>query len=289
MSKYTGREIAIFSDVHGLLQPVTVILEDIKRRGIKEIYSLGDNVGFGPKPAQVLELINKYNVKSLNGNSEEYCVLGIEPFASYFDELKTKSQEWTMSHLTDKQIEKLKNNKHSIDLNIGGKKVGLCHFINDVRIDYGERSTWSYQKSINEGLPEPQKQFYYTNSKEQLEIISEHSKSVDPVDKGYVSAKEDPIFGGKPIDYYDEIIQGHVHFGFYTEDENVKVRTVRAVGMAFTKDKLNMAYYIIVKEKEEGYDIEEVLVPFDRQAMLDDIDNSTMPDKITINKYISRD
>jgi len=31
MEKYTGREIAIFTDLHGLLQPTIAILEDIKK------------------------------------------------------------------------------------------------------------------------------------------------------------------------------------------------------------------------------------------------------------------
>ena len=43
MEEYTGRQIAIFADIHGLLEPAVAVLEDIKRRGITEIYSLGDN------------------------------------------------------------------------------------------------------------------------------------------------------------------------------------------------------------------------------------------------------
>ena len=288
MEKYTGRQIAIFTDVHGLLFPVISILQDIKRRGIKEIYSLGDNIGVGPNPSEVLELLEEYNVKSINGNSEDYVSIGIKPFESYFNKAKAESQEWTHSQLNSKQIEQLKNNKHSYDLIVGGLKIGLCHFGNDVRIDFSNNSTWSYQRSINYNLPNPQQQFYYTNSEKQKLEIDEKSKIVIPENAGFISAKNEPIFGGRKVDYYDEIIQGHVHFKFLTEDDKVKIRTIRAAGMAYGADLIDYASYIIIKEKEIGYDVEEVLVPFDRNKMLKSIDDSSMPDKDRINKFVGR-
>lgn len=288
MEKYTGRQIAIFTDVHGLLFPVISILQDIKRRGIKEIYSLGDNIGVGPNPSEVLELLEEYNVKSINGNSEDYVSIGIKPFESYFNKAKAESQEWTYSQLNSKQIEQIKNNKHSYDLIVGGLKIGLCHFGNDVRIDFSNNSTWSYQRSINYNLPNPQQQFYYTNSEKQKLEIDEKSKIVIPENAGFISAKNEPIFGGRKVDYYDEIIQGHVHFKFLTEDDKVKIRTIRAAGMAYGADPIDYASYIIIKEKEIGYDVEEVLVPFDRNKMLKSIDDSSMPDKDRINKFVGR-
>lgn len=49
-NRYTGRQIAVLTDIHGLLEPTIAVLKDIKKRGIKEIYSLGDNIGVGPNP-----------------------------------------------------------------------------------------------------------------------------------------------------------------------------------------------------------------------------------------------
>ena len=160
---YTGREIAIFTDIHGLLYPTIAILNDIKKRGIKEIYSLGDNIGVGPNPSEVLDLLGENDVISISGNSEEYSAIEIEPFSSYFCSTKRISQAWTQSQLTSDQIRELASNKHSYDLIVGGAKIGLCHFANDVRIDFTEHSTWTYQRSINSGLDNPQEQFYYTN------------------------------------------------------------------------------------------------------------------------------
>ena len=119
-------------------------------------------------------------------------------------------------------------------------------------------------------------------------VIDIKSKINIPQNYGFISAKKDPIFAGKTIDNYDEIIQGHVHFKLLTEDDIVKVRSIRAVGMAYGNDPIDYASYIIIKEKEIGYDVEEVLVSFNRDLMLKSIDESSMPDKNTINRFISR-
>lgn len=286
MTNYTGRKIAIFTDIHGLLIPTIAIINDIKNKNIKEIYSLGDNIGLGPNPSQVLDLLNENNVKIINGNNEDYVILGIEPFLCYFTDKKIENNEWTKYHLTSEQINKLKENKYSYDLIVGGKKIGLCHFANDVRIDFTFNNTWTYQNSIKKGIKNAQEQFYYTNSETQKQIIEQKSKIIIPKNKGYISAKNNPLFDGKMINYYDEIIQGHVHFKLITEDEKTKVRTIRAVAMAYDNDPIDYASYIIIKEKQIGYDIEEVLVPFNRELMIKNIDNSGIPDKEPIKKYI---
>jgi len=286
-NNYTGRQIAIISDVHGLYYPLKAVLEDIKEKGITEIYSLGDNIGVGPNPKEVLDLLDEYNVISINGNNEEYSILGIEPFKTYFDERKTANQLWTLSKITKEQLEKLKNNKHSYDLTVGGKKIGLCHFASDVRFDFIKHNVWKYFDSIKNKVKNPQRQFYYTNSIKQIKTIEKKSLINIPENRGYISAKNDPLFNGKKIDYYDEIIQGHAHFKLMTEDKRVKVRTIRALAMAYENNILDRAYYIIIKEKQNGYDIDELLIPFDRAAMNKSIDESDMPDKSIVSKYTS--
>ena len=41
---------AIVSDLHSNLEAVTVVMEDIRRRGVKDIICLGDIIGYGPNP-----------------------------------------------------------------------------------------------------------------------------------------------------------------------------------------------------------------------------------------------
>lgn len=269
-NKYTGRQIAIFTDTHSLLEPLEAALKDISSRGISEIYSLGDNIGVGPNPSEVIDLLLEYDIKSVAGNSEDYVTLGIEPFKSYFGYDKIRSQKWTMSKLTERHIGTIKLFPHYYELLLGGKKLALCHFANDVRFDYVRNSTWSYQANI--GYDDAYRQFLYTNSPRQKEDIQ---KMIDrlginnPASSGYVSAINEPLFGGKTVDFYDAVIQGHIHFKLYEKGDNTDYYTIRAVGMAYGADPIDTASYVILKEKinNQGYDIEEVLVKFDREKM----------------------
>lgn len=279
---YTGREIAIFTDIHSLLEPTQAVLDDIKKRNITEIYSLGDNVGVGPNPKEVLDLLERYNVISIAGNSEEYLMLGIEPFISYFYGKKIESYLWTKDKLTERQLSNLFLYPHSIDLVLGGKKLALCHFINDVRCDYSMHSTWSYQRTRDPS------QFLYTNSELQRKSIENGIMlNSEESARGFLSSKNDPLFSGKMVNLYDEIIQGHVHFKMLSEDDYTKFRTIRALGMAYGHDNIDSASYIILKEKDIGYDVEEILVPFDRDKMEDRIIKSSIPNKEEIIKFTS--
>ena len=50
---------AIISDVHSNLDALESVLQDISRRGIDEIWCLGDIVGYGPDPVACIELIRR--------------------------------------------------------------------------------------------------------------------------------------------------------------------------------------------------------------------------------------
>lgn len=288
MKKYTGRQIAIFTDSHGLLEPTKAVFQDISNRNITEIYSLGDNIGVGPNPGEVLDLLNEYNVKSVAGNSEDYITLGSSPFMSYFNALKEQSRLWTLSKLNEKQIGQINLFPHSIELLVGGKKIALCHFTNDIRIDFGFNSTWSYQSRIKSNI-EGYHQFMYTNSPEQLEEIEYMIRKygVDsPFVKGYLSAKEEPLFARKRVDFFDAVIQGHVHWKIYEKSPKTYFYSIRAVGMAYEKDPVDTASYVILKEHNEGFDLEEVLVKYDREKMISSILSSDIPD-YSIRKFVN--
>ena len=148
---------------------------------------MGDNLGVGPNPGEVIDLLEQNNVISIAGNSEEYITLGIESFKSYFNTLKIQSQLWTSSKLNERQKGIISLYPHSIELLLSGKKIALCHFANDVRFDYSKNSTWSYQSKLKYN-EEAYKQFLERNSQEQLEQMEQIIKiyGIDsPMLKGY--------------------------------------------------------------------------------------------------------
>lgn len=59
------RKIGVFTDTHGLLEPTEAALKDMNAKEITEIYSLGDNIGFGPNSKEVMNILEEYNAKRL--------------------------------------------------------------------------------------------------------------------------------------------------------------------------------------------------------------------------------
>jgi predicted phosphodiesterase len=64
-------QIAIFSDVHGNLPALEVVLNDINERGITHKFCLGDLVDFAPWGNEVIEIIKEKNIPCLLGNHDE--------------------------------------------------------------------------------------------------------------------------------------------------------------------------------------------------------------------------
>lgn len=62
--------LAIISDIHGNLEAFNEVLADIDRSEIDGIASLGDNIGYGPDPEEVVRLIRTRRIPSVLGNHE---------------------------------------------------------------------------------------------------------------------------------------------------------------------------------------------------------------------------
>ena len=130
------RKIAIFTDSHGLFEPTLAILEDARKKGITEIYSLGDNIGAGPNPHEVLDLLETYNVKSLKGNHELYALGELEGLEAHTEIPRIskeveRNQKYAARHLTEKEFAKIKSFPENMTIDIGGQKVMLTHYIKD--------------------------------------------------------------------------------------------------------------------------------------------------------------
>ncbi|MCC8165296.1 MAG: metallophosphoesterase [Planctomycetes bacterium] len=76
--------IAIISDVHGNLEALTAVIDDIRGQGVRVIYNLGDTVGYGPDPVACIDLVDAACAVNLCGN-HDYTVLfdaeGFNPIA----------------------------------------------------------------------------------------------------------------------------------------------------------------------------------------------------------------
>jgi len=98
---------AVLSDIHSNLEALTVVLDDIKKRGIKTIYCLGDVVGYGPNPKECLDLII---------DKTKWCVLGNHDYAVFYEPTNFNASAeqasfWTREILEMEEDEALRNKR----------------------------------------------------------------------------------------------------------------------------------------------------------------------------------
>lgn len=63
-------KVAVLSDIHGNLEAFLAVEGDIRRWGVDRVVCLGDNVGYGPDPEEVIGLIRRRGYLSVLGNHE---------------------------------------------------------------------------------------------------------------------------------------------------------------------------------------------------------------------------
>lgn len=63
-------KVAVISDIHGNLEALVEVLADMDRVGAERAVCLGDIIGYGPNPQEVVDLIRVRGIPSVMGNHE---------------------------------------------------------------------------------------------------------------------------------------------------------------------------------------------------------------------------
>ena len=61
---------AILADIHGNYRALEAVLADVVLCSVDRILSLGDNIGYGPEPEEVVQTLISHQVDSVMGNHE---------------------------------------------------------------------------------------------------------------------------------------------------------------------------------------------------------------------------
>jgi predicted phosphodiesterase len=62
--------LAVISYIHGNLEAFREVLADIDQSSVHEVVCLGDNIGYGPEPEEVVKTVRKRNIPCVMGNHE---------------------------------------------------------------------------------------------------------------------------------------------------------------------------------------------------------------------------
>ncbi len=97
---------AIISDIHGNMAALEMVLKDIDAGGVDEIVCLGDCIGYGPEPEQVVSEIRSRQIPTIIGNHE--MATFNKSHLDWFNPLARSSLEISMAMLSQKSLDYIK-------------------------------------------------------------------------------------------------------------------------------------------------------------------------------------
>jgi predicted phosphodiesterase len=115
----------IISDVHGNWEALRAVLSHVRRKKFDRVVFLGDAVGYGASPNQVLTWLRSLGPPAfvVRGNHDRVCS-GLDS-AEYFNRYARDASIWTLEHLEPRNLEYLRS------LPVGplelSDEVAICH------------------------------------------------------------------------------------------------------------------------------------------------------------------
>lgn len=154
-------KVVFISDIHGNIEALKSVLHDIQARNIdmKKVYCLGDLVGYGTRPDEVINLLKEMGIVSILGNYDEAvgfylptCGCNIKNDS---DKEKTKNAlSWTVEQTSNENKEYLREFEEQLTLKIFEKKILLTHASPISITDYVFEADTEKQEEIAEDLEE---------------------------------------------------------------------------------------------------------------------------------------
>lgn len=71
---------ALISDIHANLEALQTVMRDIREQGIKEIFCLGDVIGYGPNPCECLDHVISLAEITILGNHDQAALFDPDGF-----------------------------------------------------------------------------------------------------------------------------------------------------------------------------------------------------------------
>lgn len=124
--------IACFGGIYNNYLALEAALADVRRRGVDEVYCLGDLGAFGPHPDRVFPLLRENDVHCLQGNYDNSvghelndCQCGyLDSRDNYFAQI---SYDYTLQHTSLDNRAWLRTLPAEIRLDLGPLRVLMCH------------------------------------------------------------------------------------------------------------------------------------------------------------------
>jgi len=124
--------IAVFGDVHPNLPALTALIEDVSRIGADAMYCVGDVVGRGPHPNEVVDVMRLFEVPTVQGNWDEAAAMDRDSTGAAWSSLAAEevgeaSLRWTADTLTEENKAWLRRLPIHGRVNVDGRSLAFFH------------------------------------------------------------------------------------------------------------------------------------------------------------------
>ncbi|AKI97770.1 metallophosphoesterase family protein [Kosmotoga pacifica] len=125
-------KLAFISDIHGNLEALEAALEDIEKRGVDQIYCLGDLVGYGPDSEMVVQRIKALNIPTVMGNYDDAVAYERESCGCAYNlgreaEVGDITLNWSIANTSQESKTFLKSLPHKLEFEAEEVKFLLVH------------------------------------------------------------------------------------------------------------------------------------------------------------------
>ncbi len=114
----------IFTDIHGNMEALLAFLKFVQKRKIDHYLFLGDLVGYGASPNEIIQRIRLLKpISTIRGNHDK-AVCGLDTVQT-FNPIAASAIHWTRDHVTKKNLSYLYKLKQGPI--IVNKDIMICH------------------------------------------------------------------------------------------------------------------------------------------------------------------
>lgn len=120
--------LAILTDLHGNLQALQAILQDIRKDPCQEILHLGDAIALGPQPRETLEGLIATQATLLMGNHEEYYLTQGANLSVYVHPGEWAHQRWTYAAVGEGHLSRVRDLPFRVERIFGNLHFLFLHY-----------------------------------------------------------------------------------------------------------------------------------------------------------------
>jgi|ERR1700733_2346105 predicted phosphodiesterase len=248
--------IALLSDIHGNDIALNAVLADVIAQGGADAYwILGDLVALGPRPIQVLEILAPLpNARFIRGNTDRYVAFGDRPPPS-LDEVRNNPQ------LLNSLVEVANTFAWTQGMVTA---AGWMEWLRNLPLE------------MTSTLPDGTR------------FLGVHSSPGRDDGRGILpDMKPAEISELVASCNADLVCVGHTHRPSDQRTSGVHIINLGAVSLSLAEDKCSS--YVLLQARQDGCQVQHRLVPYDRSAVIDQLNKIGHPARSYLIKHFSNE